>query len=138
MTAIEFVVLTPIMFTALMLTVQFVIFMFAKEAAQAAVRDGGRVAREQAGMRGTCPDWVGLANAAVHTRATSLGGSLLDVSKPVTTASTPDPAVGDLGACRLSTVSVEYVSAIPTIIPFMAPLTVDVVSDGPVEQFVQH
>ena len=50
MTAIEFVVLTPLLFLLLMLTVQFALYLFAKQAATAAVQDGARTAREEAGL----------------------------------------------------------------------------------------
>ena len=57
MTAVEFVVLTPLLFLLLMLTVQFALYLFAKQAATAAVQDGARTAREEAASSGrTCQD----------------------------------------------------------------------------------
>jgi Flp pilus assembly protein TadG len=143
MSAVEFVVLTPIMFLLLMLTVQFAIYMFARQAAQSAVHAGGRVAREEAASKG-CDSpqaqWIGDAEQAVVDRATNIGRNLIDSTPaPVLgTSSTKVPA-GALttGKCVLDTVTVTYHAWVPTIVPGMH-LQVDVVSSGPIEQPVVH
>src|SRR5512139_1719857 len=91
MTAVEFVVLTPLMFIILMLTVQFAMYFFAKQAAQSAVQSGARKAREEAakgctGQVAVDPvnwqsglPWQQDAGTETTTRAQSLGGRLLTI-----------------------------------------------------------
>src|SRR4051794_24851386 len=80
MTAIEFVVLTPLLFLILMLTVQFALYLFAKQAATAAVQDGARVAREEAASKGCASasgTWAQDAATAATDRAQALSGQLV-------------------------------------------------------------
>jgi Flp pilus assembly protein TadG len=149
MTAIEFVVLTPILFLLLMLTVQFALYMFAKQAAQAAVLAGARTAREEAATRGcdaqgalnaaawdTGQVWQRDAGAQVSTRAQSLGGKLLTfTSADITAGATVDPQ--STAACQISQVTMTFAASVPSIIPGRR-LQVHVSAGGPLEQFVPH
>lgn len=137
MTAVEFVVLTPLLFLLLMLTVQFALFLFAKQAATAAVQDGARTAREEAAAKGcdsTSGTWQqDAANAAV-SRARNLGGQL--VLKPVVKSSfTLDPGLN--ADCKISLVTVTLHSDVPSVFPGFG-LTIDVHAGGPLEQPVRH
>ena len=137
MTAIEFVVLTPLLFLLLMLTVQFALYLFAKQAATAAVQDGARTAREEAASKG-CTDTTGTwqqdAVTAAAARAQALGGQLI-LKPAVTTGFTLDP---DLNAdCKISLVRVDLHSAVPSVFPGWTP-TIDVHAGGPLEQPVRH
>lgn len=152
MSAVEFVVLTPLLFLLLMLTVQFAMFLFARQAAQAAVQDGGRKAREEAagdclGGTGhvdpaawsTGLQWQQDAGNAVTARARTLGGSLLDFqtlpNSGITADGTYDPDSPDL--CKVSQVSVTFTANVPSLIPGWH-LQVHVESHGPIEQLVNH
>ncbi|NUR27907.1 MAG: pilus assembly protein [Catenulispora sp.] len=137
MTAIEFVVLTPLLFLLLMLTVQFALFLFAKQAATAAVQNGARTARQEAASEG-CESptntWSQDAVSATTGRARDLGGRL--VLKPVVkTAFTLDPLLN--ADCKISRVTVSLHSEVPSVFPGFA-LTLDVHSGGPLEQPVRH
>lgn len=150
MTAIEFVVMTPLMFMLLMLTVQFAMYLFAKQAAEAAVQGGARVAREEAAQ--TCTSAGGGPVDPVHMpmqwqqdavktatdRATQLGGSLLTMGGPgtgVTVDGTMDPALN--AACKISLVTVKLDADMPSIVPWMH-MQVHVKAGGPLEQGVVH
>jgi Flp pilus assembly protein TadG len=137
MTAVEFVILTPLLFLMLMLTVQFALYLFAKQAATAAVQGGARTAREEAASKGcesTTGTWQRDAVAAAVDRAQSLGGQL--VLDPVATTSfTLDPALN--AGCRISLVRVDLRSNVPSVFPGFG-LTIDVHAGGPLEQPVKH
>ncbi|MBS2552268.1 pilus assembly protein [Catenulispora sp. NL8] len=137
MTAIEFVVLTPLLFLLLMLTVQFALYLFAKQAATAAVQGGARTAREEAASKGcdsTSGSWQQDAVAAAVSRAQALGGQL--VLKPtVTTGFTMDPNLN--ADCKISLVRVDLHSNVPSVFPGFG-LTIDVHAGGPLEQPVRH
>lgn len=137
MTAIEFVVLTPLLFLLLMLTVQFALFLFAKQAATAAVQEGARTAREEAaanGCQSAAGTWQQDAVTAATQRAQALGGQL--ILKPAVTATfTADPTLN--AGCRISLVRVDLHSAVPSVFPGWTP-TIDVHAGGPLEQPVRH
>lgn len=137
MTAVEFVVLTPLLFLLLMLTVQFALYLFAKQAATAAVQGGARTAREEAATKGcdsTSGTWQPDAAAAAVSRAQTLGGQL--VLKPtVTTGFTMDPNLN--ADCKISLVRVDLHSNVPSVFPGFG-LTIDVHAGGPLEQPVRH
>lgn len=137
MTAIEFVVLTPLLFLLLMLTVQFALYLFAKQAATAAVQGGARTAREEAASKGcdsASGSWQQDAVAAAVSRAQALGGQL--VLKPtVTTGFTMDPNLN--ADCKISLVRVDLHSNVPSVFPGFG-LTIDVHAGGPLEQPVRH
>jgi hypothetical protein len=137
MTAVEFVVLTPLLFLMLMLTVQFALYLFAKQAATAAVQGGARTAREEAASKGcesTSGTWQQDAVTAAVSRAQSLGGQL--VIKPV--VKTGFTADANLNAdCKISLVRVDLHSDVPSVFPGFG-LTIDVHAGGPLEQPVRH
>lgn len=141
MTAIEFVILTPLMFLLLMLTVQFALYLFAKQAATAAVQEGARAARDEAAT-GPLPQDCNAPTAAWQQDAVNtalkqsqiLGGQLL--LKPTATASfTADPNLN--ADCKISLVRVDLHSTVPSVFPGFG-LAIDVHAGGPVEQPVRH
>ncbi|MFD0630737.1 TadE/TadG family type IV pilus assembly protein [Catenulispora yoronensis] len=137
MTAIEFVLLTPLLFLLLMLTVQFALYLFAKQAATAAVQNGARTAREEAAANGceqATAAWPQHAIEAVTGRAKDLGGQLV-VDPVVKTAFTLDPQLN--ADCKISLVTVSLHSNVPSVFPGFG-LTIDVHSGGPLEQPVRH
>jgi Flp pilus assembly protein TadG len=137
MTAIEFVILTPLLFLLLMLTVQFALYLFAKQAATAAVQDGARTAREEAASKGcdsTTGTWQQDAVAAAVSRAQALGGQLI-LNPAVTTGFTTDPNLN--ADCRISLVRVDLHSKVVSVFPGFG-LTIDVHAGGPLEQPVRH
>lgn len=139
MTAVEFVFLTPVVFMIMMATVQFSIYLFAKQAAQSAVREGDRVARQEAGgadCMSPNAKWRADAQQRTSDRAAGISGSLLtfNASSDITTTATPDSTVA--AACQ-ATVTVDFQAKVPAILPWM-PTTVHVTASGPVEQFVRH
>lgn len=137
MTAIEFVILTPMLFLLLMLTVQFALFLFAKQAATAAVQDGARTAREEAASNGcesTTAAWQQDAINVATRRAQDLGGQLI-LNPAVTTTFTADPALN--ANCQISLIRVDMHSAVPSVFPGWKP-TIDVHAGGPLEQPVRH
>src|SRR6266436_966955 len=76
--AIEFVLLTPLLFFLIFATVQFAMYFFARHVAIASAQEGARVARAEAGN--PAEDWSGdaklKANAWINNLAPSLlGGS---------------------------------------------------------------
>jgi Flp pilus assembly protein TadG len=141
MTAIEFVILTPLLFLMLMLMVQFALYLFAKQAATAAVQEGARKAREQAAT-GTLPQdcdapsapWQQQAVDAAIQQSQILGGQLL--LHPTAAASfTTDPGLN--ADCKISLVRVDLHSNVPSVFPGFG-LAIDVHAGGPVEQPVRH
>jgi Flp pilus assembly protein TadG len=119
MTAIEFVFLTPILFGVIFLTVQFAMYYFAEHVAQAAARAGAREARAQAAVH---DDWQSRARTKADGYIDQLGGSLL-TSHDISIDRTGDD------------VSVEVVGHVPSILGI--GITVDEISQGPIERFVQ-
>ena len=139
MTAVEFAFLTPMFFIVLMATVQFAVYLFAKQAAQSAARAGERVARAEAATMGCMSPkaaWQGDAQAAVASRATDISGSLLTftAADDITTSAVPDHTVQ--ADCPAS-VTVSFDAGVPHFLPWM-PTRVHVTVSGPVEQFVRH
>ena len=137
MTAVEFVLLTPLLFLLLMLTVQFALYLFAKQAATAAVQSGARTARQEAAANGCDrPNaaWPRDAVTAVTSRARDLGGQLV-LNPAVKTGFTTDPQLN--ADCKISLVTVSLHSQVPSVFPGFG-LTVDVHAGGPLEQPVRH
>ncbi len=124
--AIEFVLLTPLLFFLLFATVQFALYFFARHVAIAAAQEGDRVARAEAGIPGR--DWSGDAKSSASAWITQLAPNLLDGSG-VTTDS-----AGNSGQ-EGWTVSVRVTATVPSLFPW-ATLTVSETSTGPVEQFI--
>lgn len=139
MTAVEFAILTPMVFIVLMATVQFSIYLFAKQAAQSAVRAGDRTARAEAASLGCMSanaQWQADARQTVSDRATNISGKLLTftAASDITTVAVPDSTVQ--AGCPAS-VTVTFDAGVPEFLPWM-PKRLHVTATGPVEQFVRH
>jgi Flp pilus assembly protein TadG len=124
--AIEFVLITPLLFFLLFATVQFALYFFARHVAIAAAQEGDRVARAEAGRPGE--DWSGDAKLKANGWVTQLAPQLL-TGTSVTTGSS-----GSSGQTGW-TVSVQVSASVPSLIPGVT-LTVTETSVGPVEQFI--
>ncbi|MET7390209.1 TadE family protein [Streptomyces sp. NPDC005385] len=122
MTAIEFVLLTPVLFFMIFATVQFALYFFADHVAQAAAQAGARKARATADAQPGA--WRGDARDVVDSYIRQLGPQL--VLSPDVRMLQPDP----------DTVGVEVTAKIPTVFPGL-DLTVHAQSSGPVERFVK-
>ncbi|GGU11464.1 hypothetical protein GCM10010244_42270 [Streptomyces coeruleorubidus] len=123
MTAIEFVLLTPVLFFMIFATVQFALYFFADHVAQAAAQAGARKARATADERPGA--WRGEAQDVVDSYIRQLGPQL--VLAPDVKMLQPDQ----------NTVGVEIEARVPTVFPGL-DLTVHAQSAGPVERFVQE
>ncbi|MGX1560263.1 TadE family protein [Streptomyces sp. NPDC055506] len=123
MTAIEFVLLTPVLFFMIFATVQFALYFFADHVAQAAAQAGARKARATADERPGA--WRGEAQDVVDAYIRQLGPQL--VLGPDVKMLQPDQ----------NTVGVEIAARVPTVFPGL-DLTVHARSAGPVERFVQE
>lgn len=121
MTAIEFVLLTPVLFFMIFATVQFALYFFADHVAQAAAQAGARKARATADEQPGA--WRGEARDVVDSYISQLGPQL--VVAPDVKLLQPDAG----------TVGVEISARIPTVFPGL-DLTVHAQSSGPVERFV--
>ncbi|MFI1565061.1 TadE family protein [Streptomyces sp. NPDC020490] len=123
MTAIEFVLLTPVLFFMIFATVQFALYFFADHVAQAAAQAGARKARATAHDQPGA--WRGEARTVVDSYIGQLGPQL--VLSPDVTMLQPDQ----------NTVGVEISARVPTVFPGL-DLTVHAQSAGPVERFVRE
>ncbi|MGW0865426.1 TadE family protein [Streptomyces sp. NPDC002611] len=123
MTAIEFVLLTPVLFFMIFATVQFALYFFADHVAQAAAQAGARKARATANENPG--SWRGEAQDVVDAYIRQLGPQL--VLGPDVTMLQPDQ----------NTVGVEIAARVPTVFPGL-DLTVHARSAGPVERFVRE
>ncbi|MGW6544719.1 TadE family protein [Streptomyces massasporeus] len=121
MTAIEFVLLTPVLFFMIFATVQFALYFFADHVAQAAAQAGARKARATADEQPGA--WRGEARDVVDSYIRQLGPQL--VLSPDVTMVQPEQ----------NTVGVEIEARVPTVFPGL-DLTVHARSAGPVERFV--
>ncbi|MER6528373.1 TadE family protein [Streptomyces sp. NPDC001508] len=121
MTAIEFVLLTPVLFFMIFATVQFALYFFADHVAQAAAQAGARKARATADEQPG--GWRGEARDVVDSYIRQLGPQL--VLAPDVKLLQPEP----------NTVGVEISARVPTVFPGL-DLTVHARSFGPVERFV--
>ncbi|GGJ52228.1 TadE family protein [Streptomyces brasiliensis] len=121
MTAIEFVLLTPVLFFMIFATVQFALYFFADHVAQAAAQAGARKARATADEQPGA--WRGEARDVVDAYISQLGPQL--VLAPNVTMLQPEQ----------NTVGVEITARVPTVFPGL-DLTVHAQSSGPVERFV--
>lgn len=122
MTAIEFVLLTPVLFFMIFATVQFALYFFADHVAQAAAQAGARKARATADEQPGA--WRGEAQNVVDSYIAQLGPQL--VLAPDVTMLQPEE----------NTVGVEITAQVPTVFPGL-DLTVHAESSGPVERFVE-
>ncbi|WP_369391228.1 TadE family protein [Streptomyces sp. CG1] len=123
MTAIEFVLLTPVLFFMIFATVQFALYFFADHVAQAAAQAGARKARATADEQPGA--WRGEARDVVDSYIRQLGPQLV-LSPDVQTIQPEQHTVG-----------VEISARIPTVFPGL-DLTVHAQSVGPVERFVKE
>jgi Flp pilus assembly protein TadG len=123
MTAIEFVLLTPVLFFMIFATVQFALYFFADHVAQAAAQAGARKARATADEQPGA--WRGEARDVVDTYISQLGPQLV---------LNPDVTMVDAAPNR---VGVEITAQVPTVFPGL-DLTVHAQSSGPVERFVEE
>lgn len=121
MTAIEFVILTPVLFFMIFATVQFALYFFADHVAQAAAQAGARKARQEADA--DPGGWRGKADATAHSYIRQLGPRL--VLGPDVKVLRPEQ----------QTVGVQVEAQVPAVFPGL-DLTVHSVSQGPVERFV--
>ncbi len=121
MTAIEFVLLTPVLFFMIFATVQFALYFFADHVAQAAAQAGARKARATAHAEPGA--WRGKARDVVDDYISQLGPSL--VLSPDVAMLQPEQ----------NTVGVEITARVPSVFPGL-DLTVHAQSVGPVERFV--
>src|SRR5689334_22173866 len=122
MSAIEFVLLTPVLFFMIFATVQFALYFFADHVAQAAAQAGARKARATADAEPGA--WRGEAQDVVDSYIRQLGPQL--VLSPDVTMLQPEQ----------TTVGVEITARIPTVFPGL-DLKVHARSAGPVERFVE-
>lgn len=122
MTAIEFVFLTPVLFFMIFAAVQFAMYSFADQVAQAAAQAGAREARASADENPGA--WRAKARDTVDSYIQQLGPQLVLSPVVVTDQPTPD------------TVRVEITARAPSIVPGLE-LTIHARSSGPVERFVQ-
>jgi len=123
MTAIEFVLLTPLLFFMIFATVQFGLYFFADHVAQAAAQAGARKARATANQHPGA--WQGEARGVADGYLRQLGPRLL--LSPDVKALQPEPG----------TVGVEISARVPSVFPGLG-LTVHARSAGPVERFVKE
>jgi Flp pilus assembly protein TadG len=122
MTAIEFVLLTPVLFFMIFATVQFALYFFADHVAQAAAQAGARKARAEADENPG--GWRTKATSTADAYIRQLGPQLL-LGPRVTPV---QPGGG--------TVGVRVEADVPTIFPGLS-FRVHARSQGPVERFVE-
>jgi Flp pilus assembly protein TadG len=120
-TAIEFVVLTPIIFLMIFATVQFALYYFADHVALAAAQAGARKGRDQADADPT--GWYGQARTTARSYVRQLGPSLMS-----------KPRYAPLGD-GVNTAGIEVRANVVTVFPGLK-FTVDEKVQGPVEKFV--
>lgn len=121
MTAIEFVLLTPVLFFLIFATVQFALYFFADHVAQAAAQAGARKARQEADA--DPGGWRAKARQTSGEYIEQLGPELI-----------LDPDVKLLGPNN-NTVGVEIRAQVPSVFPGL-DMDVYAISQGPVERFV--
>ncbi len=123
MTAIEFVLLTPVLFFMIFATVQFALYFFADHVAQAAAQAGARKARATADEN--AGGWRGEARDVADAYIRQLGPKLV-----------LNPAVKTIQQGQ-GTVGVEITAKVPSVFPGFS-MTVHAQSAGPVERFVEE
>jgi len=124
--AIEFVMLTPLAFLLILATVQFALYMFSRHVAIAAAQEGARVARTEQATNGR---WQQDATDKAATWVTQLGPSL----------TMPEAPQADLAGTvdGVQNVSMTVTVSVPAIIPWVGSFSVTEQSTGPIEQFVE-
>ncbi|MHA4815096.1 TadE family protein [Streptomyces aculeolatus] len=121
MSAIEFVLLTPVLYFMIFSTVQFGLYFFADHVAQATAQHGAREARRTA--ESNPGGWQGQAQQAARDRLNQVGPKLL---------TSPDIRVYEAADDR---VGVEVEGSVVNVFPFI-DLKARAESEGPIERFV--
>jgi Flp pilus assembly protein TadG len=124
--AIEFVLLTPLLFFLIFATVQFALYFFARHVAIAAAQEGDRVAREERAHAGE--NWSADATDKAKAWVNQLASSFL------ATSSVPPPGESGTQGTASWTVSVTVTATIHSL---WGDMSVTETSAGPVEQFIQ-
>lgn len=119
--AIELVLLAPVMFFMIFAAVQFAMYSFAENVAKAAAQAGARTARAEAEV--DPGGWQTKARQKANDYIQTLGPGLF-LSPPDVRPTQPDA----------TTVRVDVVGDVPVILPGMQ-LTVRASSAGPIERF---
>ncbi len=123
--AIEFVLLTPLLFFLIFATVQFALYFYARHVAIAAAQEGDRVAREE--RANPNENWSGDARAKALVWISQLAPSQLSgaqVSPPT-----------ESGAPGTATWTVSVTVTVPPMLSW-GGVSVTETSSGPVEQFI--
>jgi Flp pilus assembly protein TadG len=121
MSAIEFVILTPLLFFMIFATVQFALYFFADHVALAAAQAGARKGRDQADA--DPHGWYGEARSTARSYINQLGPNLMG-----------KPRISQLGD-GVNTAGVEIQASVVPVFPGLH-FTVDEKAEGPVEKFV--
>jgi Flp pilus assembly protein TadG len=124
--AIEFVLLTPLLFFLIFATVQFALYFFARHVAIAAAQEGDRVARQEAAHPNE--NWSGDAMQKAHDWVNQLAPNLLD------NLQVPQPGESGTRGAASWTVSVTVTATVHSL---WGDMSVTETSAGPVEQFIQ-
>lgn len=124
--AIEFVLLTPVLFFLIFATVQFALYFFARHVAIAAAQEGDRVAREE--RANPNENWSGDAVAKANGWVDQLASGL------VNNARVPPPGESGTPGTAGWTVSVTVTATVHSL---WGDMSVTETSSGPVEQFVR-
>ncbi|MGW0801864.1 TadE family protein [Nonomuraea sp. NPDC002799] len=122
MTVIELALLMPVILAVALLIVQVALWFNARQVAEAAAREGARVARSAPFDSG---DWPGLASAKATEIVRAIGPRLLSGATATTSEKEPDE--------RFVTVTGSAVQVVP-LLPDLA-FTITATAGGPVECF---
>ena len=125
-TAVEFVILTPVLMLILILLVQVAMYVFAEHVAATAAQAGDRAARED--LPSDPSGWKTSVNDAVTSWVGDLIGDGVD--GPVTVTTGVVPKVASQCAPQTVTVTVQF-----EMISLFGGLKATGVSAGPVENF---
>lgn len=121
-TVIELAILMPVILAVVLLIVQVALWFHARQVAEAAAREGARVARAAPFDSG---DWPGQATAKATDIVKAIGPKLLQSATATTSEKEPDE--------RFVTVSGSAVQVIP-LLPELT-FTISATAGGPVECF---
>jgi len=124
--AIEFVLLTPLLFFLIFATVQFAIYFYARHVAIAAAQEGDRVAREE--RANPNENWSGDAVQKTHDWVNQLASGMVDNLR------VPPPGESGTPGAASWTVSVTVTATVHSL---WGDMNVTETSAGPVEQFIQ-
>lgn len=124
--AIEFVLLTPLLFFLMFATVQFALYFFARHVAIAAAQEGDRVAREE--RANPNENWSADAVAKANGWVDQLASGLVDHPR------VPPPGESGTPGTASWTVSVTVTATVHSL---WGDMSVTETSSGPVEQFIQ-